>query len=1008
MSVEPGTRFALRLAGRAERSPRVRPSPLGLLGHVPLLGLLVILLLGLLISLLILAACARPAPPPGEVAVRGHHDAVLAADGRLTPLFLDPRRAIGLCLAPPPEVDSSQWTARLTAGGAPLGGGRSLAPKVRMETTVCFEAPPPQPFPEQPVDLCAAVRDEVDGRSFGPVCRRVRFGKGAAERKALADEAMAMFAARGPRLLAAWLGDLDALVLRIERRGYPFYAAQLALVGVSECQREATPPALREARRRLAALPRWLAQPAAAELAGQAAYEAASLELADGLHLERAWSELRRAETLYRRIAHRFRITVRMRQAEILALVGATDEGTERLRAALADCGRSPCDELLLPSAYGELAWLILSDPDASDAALEEARGLLEKALANPQMAQDRLERANRLVDLAYLEARERRDPAARLAVARALLAPSAGGWEGFLYGWTDLVEGTAALAAGDAARALALCGRRAAEVQTPRLAARALACAGAAYRREGERERALWSYEQAILLHEVASPAQLGQRLPLGPGQRADDYYEAARLAVDLGEPARAWELLERLDRLAAGEEVERRCREATRDPALARRWQETERERDRLLARVLALDMPASGARRRQLETVRRGLKEQLQELSRRSLGCAGAPEPAGDALPAEPLQSGDLQGGPLPAGQLPTGRLPASRLATGDLATGYRAFPLADEVLLLRRDAAGQVTLERRTPFERRELRREVAAMSAALDQRSLSDEAWRQLAAPVAAALVPRLPKGGERRDAVVLYALHGPLQAVPPAALPLPESGNGGADARWLSDLATPGVLPAGLGSAADPAPAAVDLTAAPLFVVDPRGDLPGGGSLARDYAREFPGATVLRGGAAGRAAFQQGLTRATLLHLDTHGSYDPAFPELSSLLLADGPLTLAELAELPTPRGLVNLSGCRTGAWPITADSGQFGLAGLFARRRTVWVVASRSDLDDGVARDFNRAFYGELAAGRGAAASYGRALAEVRRHHPAAAWGGLLLLRGSGPPEDGGHRAVP
>lgn len=920
-------------------------------------------------------AGATPLPAGTGIAVRGHYDADLSGDGTLVPLFLGKKRPVGICFSPAPEVDTSRWTARLTLAGRPLAAGRFLDPAVRMATTLCFEVPPPDPRPQGPVELCAFPRDGEEGARLPRVCRRVRFGLPAEGKAwgALQGDLQTLME-RGGLPLDTWLRELDALAARIERAGFPFLAVQARLVGVSYCRREGAPAALAEARRRLAALPRWLLQPAASWQAGQAAQEASAIDLA-AFRLEAAWNELRLAERHYLRVAHAYRFMVAVQQAEILALVGATEEGAGRLRAALAECDRAPCEENLLPTAYGQLAWLIQLDPDASPRELEEARGLLEKALSGPAALHNPAEKVNWQINFAYLQVRQGRDPAEDLRAARELLRGSAGGWERFFFGWSDAIEGWAAIAQGDPRRALDLCGRWTEEGASPRLAARALSCAAAAYRRLGEPEPALWSLEQALLLHEVAGPAQLGQRLPLGPSQRADDYYEAVRLAVDLGEPQRAWDLLDRLDRLAASEEGERHCRGGAADPTLERRRAETARERDLLLSRALALDLPASGERRRQLETVRRNLKEQLQELSRRSLPCPGA------------------EGGG----------------AEGEKLAGFRAVPLPDEILLLHRDGAGSVTLDHRSAFDRRELHARVERIAEELDRRTLSDEEWRRLLAPLAEALVPRQPENG---GAVLRYALHGPLQGVPLAALPLAGStspwaqasgravvARTGARPLWLSDLATLAVLPAGL-SARPALPG--DPVATPLFVVDPRGDLPGGSELAALYGRAFPGATVLRGEAADRARFRRELRRASLLHLDTHGLYDPAFPELSSLVLADGTVSLSELASLPSPSGLVNLSGCRTGEWPVTADSGRYGLAGLFARRGAAWVVASRADLDDGVARDFNRAFYEAAGAGAGTIESYRRALAAVRGSRPAVAWGGLLLLRGAGPARRG------
>jgi CHAT domain-containing protein len=154
---------------------------------------------------------------------------------------------------------------------------------------------------------------------------------------------------------------------------------------------------------------------------------------------------------------------------------------------------------------------------------------------------------------------------------------------------------------------------------------------------------------------------------------------------------------------------------------------------------------------------------------------------------------------------------------------------------------------------------------------------------------------------------------------------------------------------------------------------------------------------LLRGGEARRDAVRTALHGASALHVDAHARYEPAFPELSTLLLADGPLTGQELAAWSAGLALANLSGCRTGRAPVTADSGRFGMAGLLVRAGVPWVVASRAALHNDLAQDFNRAFHDALARGEPVPLAYGRALGRVRDGHPASHWAVLVLLRGSG-----------
>ncbi|MEM8997120.1 MAG: CHAT domain-containing protein, partial [Acidobacteriota bacterium] len=179
-----------------------------------------------------------------------------------------------------------------------------------------------------------------------------------------------------------------------------------------------------------------------------------------------------------------------------------------------------------------------------------------------------------------------------------------------------------------------------------------------------------------------------------------------------------------------------------------------------------------------------------------------------------------------------------------------------------------------------------------------------------------------------------------------------------------------------------------------VIVLDPLGDLAGARRQLPFY-RELTEAPVLLGPAASVAAVEEAAAGVDWLHVDGHGRFDAAFPELSALLLADGALDMARLAQLHSVPDFVNLSGCRTGAWPRTADSGRYGLGGLLIRRGASWVIASSADLDNRLAADFNRAFYGAFFDGVGVGAAYRRALAEVALAHPAASWSNLLLLAG-------------
>ncbi|MEM7483565.1 MAG: CHAT domain-containing protein, partial [Acidobacteriota bacterium] len=512
---------------------------------------------------------------------------------------------------------------------------------------------------------------------------------------------------------------------------------------------------------------------------------------------------------------------------------------------------------------------------------------------------------------LAYLRLRQGHSTTEALAAADRLLqdATVAGDTVRALARWAALIRALDDLQQGALDRAATGCSDLVSA--DPQVAAWAWSCLGRAHRAQRQFEDATAAFRQSLLQHELADFSDSGEglagsagllpALPLGPGQRAQTFARAARTAVDVGNAERAWEILQDLDRRSAHDGERRRCRQQARTPQLAARWREIDDQRAQQLAELTELEVPAAGARRRELEIRRRQVRQALRELWWQWPGCESMAPSAEDGV--------DL-----------------------------RAFAIDDEILLLRRDANG-IHLEHRTAMlraTRRELLRQIAHRLDGVARPEWSAEAWRELLQPLAAALLPRdLATLGP----VTRFALHGALQGIPPAALPV--AGNG--SALWLSSLTTPVVVPAGAtprdaGLASTP-----DAARSPLFVVDPRGDLPGARKLASTYRELFPEARLMGGDEASHQALRQALATAAWLHVDSHGLYDPVLPELSGLVMADRPLRLMELADLDLPQRFVNLSGCRTGRWPITADSGRYGLGGLLVHAGAQWVVASRN-----------------------------------------------------------------
>ncbi len=902
----------------------------------------------------------QPLPEGVSVAVRGHFEGHLTPDGQVIPLYLGVDEQFYLCLQAPARRDTSQWEARLDLGKGDGEEREFLPPEIRMETTLCFRAPSLQeaavPGQEQ---FCGLLRDTYDGNIHQLPCQPIRLGN---QGQAFWDLNQKVYTLAGSPLdedLNGWLARMRPLIRQSEEQGFFFLAQHGRLIAVNRLRLQGEEWALEKASTLLGRHAELLQSPAALELAGETALEQAEFDFQSG-RLKSAWLDLSRADQAYLKLAHPYRLAVLMRQAEILSRMGSVSEAILRLESGLDQCAQSPssCQPRMIAYAESLLAWLSLLDPDSDQMALSRAGDLLEKALRQQNALQgqqqwiDPLEPANLLVNLGYQRLQIGRQPDPHLQQALSILneQPSDLSRVQLLRHWSSLIEGLFSLRIGDSQNALALCSQLTGRQDFKQLASWARSCIGRAQQQLGQLEDSAESFQQAILIHENIAPQEMGRGLPLGPGQRAGDYYRLARVLLDRGDANGAWEQLAALDRLAESERERLRCRERVSQSEAAAHWRRNDQRRRQLLDQLVALDLPASSLRRAQLRPVRQSLMRELQNLSRQWPGCSRAETPA--------------QGSP----------------------PDFRAVALEDEILLLHRRQDGKVVLDHRTPMQRQQGRRWLRQLTSRLQKGAVTEEDWRTLLTPLAGALVPHLR---DNLSEVTIFSLHGWLQDVPLAALPVPSTPSG-----WLSDLTIPALRPAGLSRI----PRSSDSSgSAPLFVVDPKGDLRGGRQLLSHYSMLFPHARIVTGEDASRRSLGEGLPSASFLHVDAHGLYNAAFGELSSLQMSDGSLTLLELAELPSPSRFVNLSGCHTGRWPVTADSGRYGMAGVFARGGTSWVIASRSDLNDRLAGDFNKAFYDNIASGSTIPQAFQAALEQVRPKHPPSAWASLMLIRGAG-----------
>lgn len=890
-----------------------------------------------LVSLALVAwACGRRGAEstlPTDWMIAEHGEATLSADGRLEPLIVSTEPALIACVSAPPATDTSQWQAIVSYSEA-LETATWTAPERRMAGTVCFAAPPLKLLPQRSLELCLQLRDGYSGRQLATRCKALRVLGESLLYRTLRRDMVAVLGAVQPSAENTRVPALRALEERAKDSGFPFLAFRLRMIAAFYLRREGGVEQTREAERLLSELPAWITQPEASSWAAQAAVERSTLAL-KASRLEDAWTEAKEAERHFLRVASPKAFSAANKQAEILARVGALTEARHRLRAALDECQNSPCEPLLLPSAESTLAWWIAQDPTATPEEIESALAILANALAADWPTVDeQLEKANLYINRAVLEVRAGDSPEESLDQVQALIGNAQSARARELTTWAILLAATQTLEAGSAATASNLALEVAASTEIPRVAAWAWSLAARASRVLGRSAEAAAAFERALDLHQYSSSHRLGLEIPLGPGRRADDYYRAARLAIERDRPDAGWQMLQRLDEAGLHHGDGRNCSDSETDSRV---------RRESLLHQLVALDRPAAAPRRAQREPIRRAVLAELQEMARTGCGWQRPPNSA-------------------PEPQL-------------------RAFFLDGEIFLLARSSQGVIALERRTAVDHSLL----SQLSAGAGIAELDDDAWVELTEPLARALVPSSLRTVGRQTLVAMY---GPLQAVPLAALPL--AGWSREQPLWFGDTTT--IVTRVVGAPPHELPTA-GAARQPLFVIDPSANLPNASRAADLYAQLFPAATIVRRADATRRRILERVGDANWLHVGAHGRYDPAFPELSSLVTADGELSAADLIDHIDQLVMANLSACHSGRWPITADSGRYGLAGSLSRQGVPWVVASRTTLGDRLASAFNSSFYRSLAGGASVPTAYNSAMHQVRTSFPASEWSAILLL---------------
>jgi hypothetical protein len=389
-------------------------------------------------------------------------------------------------------------------------------------------------------------------------------------------------------------------------------------------------------------------------------------------------------------------------------------------------------------------------------------------------------------------------------------------------------------------------------------------------------------------------------------------------------------------------------------RDPALAS-----------LLAQLQAAARQAEGAQladapSRELDARRSALELQVRRRIRHAPGAPGGP----------PSSTPDEQGLAEALGD----RVLVEYLeCAGDL---HAVVLRAGESSLHRLGPVGPVTLE--VESLRFAWRRLLTSHGSAA-----SLEAARQLAAAAgarldAALMLPLAPLTADRPLVVVPTGF---LQSLPWPVLPSCAGRTltmAPSAATWLKarNASRQRAAPGG-DHAAGPAAHRVALIAGP--------GLPGSDPELEAVAGLYPDADVLTGQAATVRAALRALDGANVAHIAAHGRFRADNAMFSSLVLADGPLTVYDLEGLPRAPRTIFLAACDSALSPALPGDEMTGLVAALLAMGTSTVIASLLAVPDPVMGPLALGWHRETSSGRSPAEALLAVRARARESGPLA-----------------------
>jgi tetratricopeptide (TPR) repeat protein len=143
-----------------------------------------------------------------------------------------------------------------------------------------------------------------------------------------------------------------------------------------------------------------------------------------------------------------------------------------------------------------------------------------------------------------------------------------------------------------------------------------------------------------------------------------------------------------------------------------------------------------------------------------------------------------------------------------------------------------------------------------------------------------------------------------------------------------------------------------------------------------ELSTRYPAGRCLTGPEATAGAVSAALGGASLAHVAAHGRFRADNPLLSSLQLADGPLTVYDLEGLERPPGCLVLSACDSGVSDVRPGDELMGLAAALFALGTRTLIASVLPVADAATRPLMLALHDGFALGMTPAEALARAQA--------------------------------